>query len=126
MLWGMGLGLAAGFLANSVGIPGPASMLVFRWLALPKDVVRSTAGVMAMINLRVLVAGGMGLLSRADWPLYVAAVGAGIVGGVIGNPLAALVDEQLYRRAIFVLLVASAGVLIGKGAASFWGVSSNE
>ncbi len=88
-------------------IPGPALILLYRYLGTPHQVVRATNAALYLVMPRLFIYLAMGMFDAADWGLYVGVALGGLTGMVIGDWLHRRMDGGAFSRALLALLCIS-------------------
>ncbi len=112
------VGAAAGFLNGLLGTGGPPQMAAFAVLAIPKNEVRGIATVFAVLELPLrlslwIASAGSAWAPQRDGALYAAIATSSICGFILGASLRSRADEEIVNRAMLILILIGATVLLG-------------
>ena len=112
------VGAAAGFLNGLLGTGGPPQMAAFTLLAIPKNEVRGIATTFAVLELPVrlalwIMSAGSAWAPTRDGALYAAIAASSICGFILGATLRSRADEDMVNRAMLILILVGATVLLG-------------
>jgi len=110
-------GFVIGILGGAYNLLGGPLVMCLQWAKLDAKTFRATVHAFSLLlNLIiVLVYGGGGLLSKATLTNFAAGLIPLVIGGFLGNILVKKINEDQFKRYLYLLLVVMGGTLIVSG-----------
>lgn len=115
--WGLGAGVLAGVIGGAVGTPGPPVILYAATQRWSPRAIKANLQAFFTVNQGVILVGysWAGLLTREVAWLTASLAAPAVAGVVAGALLFGRVDQRLFRRVVFVLLLLSGLALLVRG-----------
>ncbi len=115
--WGLGAGVLAGLLGGAVGTPGPPVILYAAAQRWPPRMMKANLQAFFAVN-QIVILGGYwwtGLLTAEVWRFSAIFAVPAVVGLAAGAMLFHRIDQVLFRRIVFALLLVAGLALLAGG-----------